>query len=1014
MENHLIIGLGGTGGNIIKAFRRRVYEEFGTNLIPNDKIGKVCVSYMWVDSSERDMKEKQSWRTLGKSVALDSGDKVKINATSSSIFNNIENYPGINAWVGDKNVWNKINGGITDDTGGQRRRLGRLLFAWNIRDFKEKLQFHMESLRNKSHEESITFHICAGLAGGTGSGCIVDVIAQIRDLTESSTEECKIIVYAKLPETATMPPAAWAAKIGYYRPNGYAALLELNALSVKEYKPFDVSGRKDARTGKVRRLLTDRGTKAFDCAYVYSNVNLAGGVIDVAGGALFEVVADFLYHKIITTNILEDNRLQSLEHNENEASDPEDNVRSTRFMSFGIGRIEYPEQEIREYIQYSFEKQAVLQFKYNNWSDLGFIEKPEDEIGLGYAAELRNDRNGKFPEWRIDEEHLTLSQKIVDDKYSAWIPFNEDWEKVSQYKQLVKDKDKSDWLTELENLCAKRYKEGWRSSGVQEFFRNQREEMKGYASHIRGLIEQDLFKDWDNGDKSIIEVEKYLRILIEVNESRVEKFGEKQQKKRLDLKDKIEPKIQENREAWNKIGAWSNMMGKHEKILNVHSELMKRKYCAMTEVSGYDYAQQLLRRVNDQLRELRDTVCDLKRRITDYLEMLDIAISSRCRSGESTITGGSTVTYKMYNPDSIKNLTKSYIRDDKLNKENAMNVRKKMIEEIHDDHPDFTKMVRRCDMTALINTFDSICGDTAQELIEREREKVGKVNILEKIASQYRYDEEGLGNFIEANVKLATTLVKKNQQEIVAGYDNSADFRNIYAILLPEYDDEGNFRDRFIEKFRSIIGSPLCDDAVNAKTNEIVILCVTPGVPLRFIKDVDELRKAYEEKISESEDMLQHKLLLHGEGDGSQFPSLYPEKFNEEKREEFAPYLVIALALDIVQLGYLHDGTGKKVYFYTDSGKEYSLHCQTYRNAVENMDEETALRIQNLVLAKLGTAEYLSKVRRTEVKNALDTKISEAVKKECARNKNDWNRFVEARNTAYGILEEHDSDRMTD
>ena len=76
MENHLIIGLGGTGGNIIKAFRKRVYEEFGTNKIPNDKVGDVCVSYMWVDSSERDMNETQSWRTLGKSVALDAGDKV--------------------------------------------------------------------------------------------------------------------------------------------------------------------------------------------------------------------------------------------------------------------------------------------------------------------------------------------------------------------------------------------------------------------------------------------------------------------------------------------------------------------------------------------------------------------------------------------------------------------------------------------------------------------------------------------------------------------------------------------------------------------------------------------------------------------------------------------------------------------------------------------------------------------------------------------------------------------------
>ena len=262
MENHLIIGLGGTGGNIIKAFRKRVYEEFGTNKIPNDKVGDVCVSYMWVDSSERDMNETQSWRTLGKSVALDAGDKVKINGASASILSRIEDYPGINAWIGDQNVWGKIKGGITDETGGQRRRLGRLLFAWNIDDFKYKLLNHMESLRNTSKEEKITFHICAGLAGGTGSGSVADVIAQIRDMPEN--HDCKIIVYAKLPETSTMPPMNWASSLGYYRPNGYAALLELNALSVKEYKPYDVSGRKEARTGKVRRLLTDKGTEAFN------------------------------------------------------------------------------------------------------------------------------------------------------------------------------------------------------------------------------------------------------------------------------------------------------------------------------------------------------------------------------------------------------------------------------------------------------------------------------------------------------------------------------------------------------------------------------------------------------------------------------------------------------------------------------------------------------------------------------------------------------------------------------
>ena len=31
MSNHLIIGLGGTGGKVLREFRKRVYEEFRSN-----------------------------------------------------------------------------------------------------------------------------------------------------------------------------------------------------------------------------------------------------------------------------------------------------------------------------------------------------------------------------------------------------------------------------------------------------------------------------------------------------------------------------------------------------------------------------------------------------------------------------------------------------------------------------------------------------------------------------------------------------------------------------------------------------------------------------------------------------------------------------------------------------------------------------------------------------------------------------------------------------------------------
>jgi hypothetical protein len=997
MENHLIIGLGGTGGHIIRAFRKRVFEEFRTNKVPN-----VCVSYLWIDSSEKDLNETQSWRTMGKSVALDPGDKLKINATTASILDRIEDYPGISPWIGDKGTWNHIKGGITDEAGGQRRRLGRLLFAWNIADFRNKLGSHVASLQKASNNVNITFHICAGLAGGTGSGSIIDVITQIREEFPND----KIIVYAKLPETATPPPHGWVANTGYYKPNGYAALLELNALSVKAYQPSDVQGRKEAKTGKVKRMMTDRGVEAFASAYIYANANTNGGFLDVAGGELFEVVADFLYHKIITINHVGNTQLQRLEQNENGDANPEDGTRSKRFISFGIGRIEYPEQEIREYVQYNLEKQAMLQFKYNNWSDLGFIEKPEDEIGLGYAAELRNDRNGKFPEWRIDEEHLMLSQKIVDDNRNQWLAFSEDWNRINQYKSVAKEKGKTDWLNELESLCSKRYKESYRGVGVQEFFRNQKEEIKGYASHIRGLIERDLFKDWENGDKSIVEVEKFLQTLIDVNETRIEKLGEKQQKRRSDLKEKIEPKIAENREKWNKRGVLTSL----DKLLGTHCELLKRKYQTLTEEQGYDYAQQLLRKVNEQLRDLRDIVKSLKKTLSESLEKIDVAISSRCRSGNNLSTGESTITYKMYEPEEIKEKTKKIIRDDKVNKENALNVRKRLIEEIHDEQSDFTKMVKKVSNTqSFINVFEEVCADSATSAMEREQERHVKVNILEKIASEYRGDEERLGKFIEDKIKLAGVLIQKNSKEITAGYGSDG-LRTEYALLLPKYEDTSNFRDAFIDKFRSIAGS--IEVAENYKTNEIIILSMTAGFPLRYLSDVERLKREYDAKMADINEN-QHKLLMHTEGDGTQFPPLYADKWDDDKKEAFSPWLILAMAIGFVKYDFQGEGYGnKKVYHITDD-KKTSLKHQTYRNVVENITEDEAETIKQVVEHKLNTGEYLSKAKREELKRKIDDVIHKAIEKECGKNKSDWNKFVDVKTPAKEILD-RDKDRLTD
>ena len=90
MANHLIIGLGGTGGKIIREFRKRIYEEF-RNIAPvkQGENQKVFIDYVYVDSSTEDLNDRKDWKVMGKSVHLGEAQKVNINGINTAMLDNI-------------------------------------------------------------------------------------------------------------------------------------------------------------------------------------------------------------------------------------------------------------------------------------------------------------------------------------------------------------------------------------------------------------------------------------------------------------------------------------------------------------------------------------------------------------------------------------------------------------------------------------------------------------------------------------------------------------------------------------------------------------------------------------------------------------------------------------------------------------------------------------------------------------------------------------------------------------
>jgi Tubulin like len=218
------------------------------------------------------------------------------------------------------------------------------------------------------------FHVCTGLAEGTRSGCVIDVLTQIRLMYPDKGN--RIILYALLPDRT--PPANRARD--NYHANGYAALLELNALSTGVWKPHDVSGvRKD------RLDLQD----PFNNCYLFSDENEERIKVDL-DKELPDIVASFLYQKIVATASTSWEQLRRMEIYENMNFAPEQSPVSRR-----------PERP-RLFCTFGIKRQAALQLQYNRWSDtVGFLDESQNAPFNEFVRQKE-----VLERWRLTEEVL--------------------------------------------------------------------------------------------------------------------------------------------------------------------------------------------------------------------------------------------------------------------------------------------------------------------------------------------------------------------------------------------------------------------------------------------------------------------------------------------------------------------------------------------------------------------------------------------------------------------------------
>lgn len=371
-NNHLFIGLGGTGGNIIREIRKHVHVR-SAFFEKMEKEHGLSLDYLYIDSNKLEL--DSTWLVLGRDVSLPPNQRKNIHQVNiTQLLDNAKNMPAILPWLGGRNFISNIVGGMAGTPGAnQRRRFGRLLFSTAASDILSHITSAVQELERKTGQRGVNFHLLGTLGGGTGSGSIVDMALMLRSTYNRTDDEEDYPINSYV--LVTDNPGA--ADVGYFFQNQYSALCDLNRLLASKNVNFE--------------LLTDplgqkyNSGKALKHCYIVTDKSESGRI--ASKEAQEKTLADWLLQ---TTSMLARNNNPSF-INMFKAFTGEDVLpvhpgesddggighdRSYAFSSLGIMHWMSPEEQIKEQAANALTHDLLLGICYSNYrSGYGHLDK---------------------------------------------------------------------------------------------------------------------------------------------------------------------------------------------------------------------------------------------------------------------------------------------------------------------------------------------------------------------------------------------------------------------------------------------------------------------------------------------------------------------------------------------------------------------------------------------------------------------------------------------------------------
>lgn len=901
-SNHILVGLGGTGGKILKAFKMRMFEEF-----PDAKDrDKQPVALLYVDSTDEMMGiGRPDFRVMGLDASFTKNEFLYIKDVDVvKILDNIDNYPSVKGIVNNVSAVKTAIGSL-GQAAGQKRRAGRLLFAANAIAYVNALKNAYGRCDAISHNaEKTNIHIFAGLCGGTGSGAIVDAIVQ----TRKTFPEAIISVYAMIPEM-NLPKANMDQ--GRYYQNGYAALNELNALQAGRFLPHDVTG-----AGKEAKLFTEKVKGVADGLTLYSNVNENGLTVNSLN-ELPKIVSDYIYARVFLINsddevngdiirayTFENMDDFALEYDETKNAGADGQIpvaRTKKINSFGIKRVMYPELRVLKHITYTIGESVLYQFKYNHWrEDMGYVN---EEINKDYREIYFNDNN--LSKWLLDYKHLTLEHKILpsDKDYPR---FNEYWhDKATIYAEDAKNTDCP--LNELDSIMGDFFEKQFRGNGVVEFYKGKERAIPEIAKEIRRTIEHELFEKWKVGDISIIELQKVSKLLLE-RITEIRKDIEEQANKELEEFEAIDLERRDNVTEWSQLGLLQRMVNKGSRMYADHQEILTDYYTCKTMLIAWEFAKKLAAKLFVELGKLDADISAFGQKINDAIEETErlIAAQQKVNKGLEDMKGAVIEV-------SEEEQMASFEVDLKVDKIDMPNIARQLRESIlpQTEFTNFGNLATSISVDAVKDAFDlklaEIIKTKHDEKAESDKKVLG-LNILTQLQQKLTTDEE-IKRFADEIVKQSGVYLKLNNDQMQLHVRNNEGSlsptnpasinKKTILVSIPSPDDNESLK-AFADKLAKAIeesfpqGSSRPSLVINKKSlrkDEMSIVTVAYCFPMRCMTWMATYKEKYEQFLNSGNPNTDasNAILLHSEGDGAELPSLFVVENAAEIAAKSAP-----------------------------------------------------------------------------------------------------------------------------